>query len=121
MKIHELASSFLDLKTRRNEQERVIQYDLPRKLSDLEKRQDTVDDRLKVQEFKENIQVQKRILEQLDREFAGVREELAPLLASVGASREQPLKIHVHDQIYFNTYLDEDGEVQSPGTYHHIS
>lgn len=117
MKVHELASSFLDLKNRRDEKKRVIEYDLPRELKALEAQNNNVDGKLRVLDFMDKIKDHTYELDQLNKELKEVEEDLKPLLIEVKAMRNDPLRIQVDGPTHFDTFLEE-GEIISSGHFH---
>lgn len=117
MDIKELATSFLELKSRKTEEQRVIDYDLPKQLKELEKFQSNVDERLRLMEFHAKIGKHKVGLESTTKELERITKQLHPLLLELKAHRDDPYTVHVHERTYFDTYIDEEGEIQSRGHY----
>jgi hypothetical protein len=119
MKIHELAKSYLELKNNRDEKRRVIDYELKKKLSTLKSQAFDVESRLRVSAFEDTIKNEEKLFDQYDSEFQKVAKELLSLLTELKASRKDPLRTHVHGQIYIDTFIGEDGNIVS-GSYHKV-
>lgn len=117
MNIHELASRFLYLKTQKEEQRRVIDYDMRNKLKKLEGDNHNVEGKLRVLDFKDKIKLAEEDYLQISAELQEVVEELKPYLIELGATRLDPLITHVQEKTYFDVWLDENKDVQCPGLY----
>jgi hypothetical protein len=120
MEIHELAKSYHFTKEKRDEKNRVITYEHPRKLKDLESKTFDVDSKLRVVSFKNDIKNDEAILEQYDAELKEIYAELKPMLEEVNANTDDRLEVHLHGQIYLSAYLNEDDDIIT-SSYHKVS
>ena len=119
MEIHELSISYLDIKNKRDEKRRVIDYELKRKLSTLKNNAFDVESRLRVTVAENEIRNEEELFQQYDAELKETEEELKPLLLELGASRKDPLSAHVEGNIYIDTYIDEANNIIS-NSYHRV-
>jgi hypothetical protein len=118
MKINELASSFLHVKESRDEEKRVLDYDLKNQLQDLQKGNDDVQQKLKILAKKDEIEAARHFLEARETELKQASAELLAELKRAEIKEGQKLEVHVRDSIYFSVWYDQSGEVYSAGTYH---
>ncbi|MFA4867968.1 MAG: hypothetical protein WC623_07215 [Pedobacter sp.] len=121
MKINELAASFLHVKESRDEEKRVIDYDLKKELSELQKGDSTPKQKLSLLAKKDEIEAAKHFLEEREIELKEVSDELLGELKRAEFKVGEKLEIHVEDQIFFSVWYDENNAVHTAGTFHKIS
>lgn len=121
MNIKELAASFLHVKEIRDEEKRVIDYDLKRELSELQKEASTSQQKLSILAKKDEIEAAKRFLELREVEFKEISDELLDELKRAEIREGERLDVHVKEQIFFSVWYDENDVVYTAGTFHKIS
>jgi hypothetical protein len=117
MEIKEIATTFFDLKEKLKEKRRIIDFVHKKHLLDLEKQAIGVEGRLRIMKFKDEVRADETLYEQYLAEIKEVGYELLPILKELKATQLDPLRIHVEGNTYFSLWVDENGEIQSPGLY----
>lgn len=118
--VNQLAETFLLTKHKKDEQRRIIDFDLSKQLNELKKDRSTQGS-LRVLQFKSKIEAEEAYYEELTTELQEIENDLFPILQEINANRLDPLTTHVKDRTYFDTFLNEKGEIISPGLYTKIS
>jgi hypothetical protein len=121
MEINELASSFLHIKESRDEEKRVLNYDLKNELKKLQMDSSTAQQKLRILAKKDEIEAAKHLLELREIELNDISYALLEELKRAEIQPGDKLDIHVKDQIYFSVWYDDANQVYSAGTFHKIS
>jgi len=121
MKINDLAASFLHIKESRDEEKRILDYDLKNQLLKLQRESSDVQQKLLILKKKDEIHAAKTFLEQREIEFAEISNELLDELKRAEIKEGDKLEVHVEGPIYFSVWYDTDDNVYTAGTYHKIS
>jgi len=116
MDAHDLSISFLEIKTKKDELRRLIDYDMKNELADLEKNQ-SLEGKLRVIRYKSEIQAMEQSYENANDELGKTERELKPILHEIDARVDNQLMTHIQDDSYIYTYLDDKGEIVVNGPY----
>ena len=117
MEIKELATSYLETLLRLKEKRRFINYDLANRLKVLEQNNNTVEGKLAILQFKGEINANEELYSQYEGELNEIKAELKPILIELNANIFDPLRVQANGKTHFDTYIDENGDIQSPGYF----
>ncbi|RZK22448.1 MAG: hypothetical protein EOO43_09585 [Flavobacterium sp.] len=118
--MNNLAKDYKDIKDKRDEKRRIIDYDYANKLKALEQEAVDVESKIKVLGLKNDIKNEEDLHEQYQSELSEAEQELKPFLTELGANNQDPFTVHLHDKIYLDTWLDDEGVIRNR-TYHRMS
>lgn len=104
MDAHQLAKAYLHSKQNVEEQRRLIDYPMKKKLAELE-RDNTIEGKLRVIQFKSEIQAAEDNYEQTVQELEEIANDLNPILIEINANRFDPLQTHIkRHHVYRHLY-----------------
>jgi len=117
----ELSASFLDIRDRRDEKRRHIDYDLKPALVTLEKNRSTMDDGLRIIQKKNEINNSEELYNQLEEDLKYVIDELTPYLREIKATSVSPYITHLYNRTYSEVWLDDDGIIRGNAKITHLT
>ncbi len=117
MKVKELATSYLETLLRLKEKRRFIDYDLASHLKVLEQNSNAVEGKLAILQFKGEINANEELYSQYIAELNVIEAELKPMLIELNATRLDPLRVQANGRTHFDTFIDEKGDIKSPGYF----
>jgi hypothetical protein len=121
MEINQLAELFLNVRTCRDNEKRVIEYDLAHELNELKNHFDPLTRNLSMLSKQSQIEQAKYFLQNREAELAEISSELLDKMKSLGIKPAERFPVHVQNQTYFDVWYLTDDEVCTAGNYTKIS